>query len=241
MTQRIALDNVTVAYHHQIALHGVNFSLPPGVIVGLVGMNGSGKSTLLKTIMGFIRPKTGRIWIEGLPVPVAQKRGWLAYLPQSEQVDWQFPVTVQDVVMMGRYGYMNGWRVPRAIDWRIVQASLQQVEMWELRHRPIGELSGGQKKRAFLARALAQQAPILLLDEPFNGVDIPTERALMQLLLELRRQGHTILVATHDWGTVATFCDQVILINKTVLAYGATPEVFTPENLHRTFGWQPGG
>ncbi|MCS6782505.1 MAG: metal ABC transporter ATP-binding protein [Gloeomargarita sp. SKYBB_i_bin120] len=239
MTQRIALDNVTVAYHHQIALQGVNFSLPPGVVVGLVGMNGSGKSTLLKTIMGFIRPKTGRVWIEGLPVAVAQKRGWLAYLPQSEQVDWRFPVTVQDVVMMGRYGYMNAWRVPRAIDWRIVQASLQQVDMWELRHRPIGELSGGQKKRAFLARALAQQAPILLLDEPFNGVDGPTEQAMRQLLLELRGQGHTILVATHDLKTVAAFCDQVILINKTVLAYGATPEVVTPENLHRVFGVYP--
>lgn len=232
----VELENVTVTYHEKVALHGVNLSLKSGSIVGLVGMNGSGKSTLFKTITGFVRSKTGRVQIEGLPIPVAQKRGLVAYLPQTEQVDWQFPVSVYDVVMMGRYGYMNVLRLPCPRDRRIVQDSLQRVEMWALRNRPIGELSGGQKKRAFLARALAQQARILLLDEPFNGVDMKTERAIIQLLIELRNLGQTILVSSHDLVAISTFCDQVIFINQTILAYGATAEVFTPENLTRTFG-----
>ncbi|MEN9215868.1 MAG: metal ABC transporter ATP-binding protein [Gloeomargarita sp. HHBFW_bins_162] len=232
----IELENVTVTYHEKVALHGVNLSLKSGSIVGLVGMNGSGKSTLFKTIMGFITPKTGRVHIEGLPIHLAQKRGSVAYLPQTEQVDWQFPVSVYDVVMMGRYGYMNFMRIPRPVDRRLVQDSLQRVEMWALRHRQIGELSGGQKKRAFLARALAQQAKILLLDEPFNGVDVKTERAMIQLLMELKNLGHTVLVSTHDLTSISTFCDQTIFINQTILAYGATEEVFTPENLTRTFG-----
>ncbi|WP_247216724.1 metal ABC transporter ATP-binding protein [Synechococcus sp. C9] len=235
-TPSIALENVTVTYHDQVALHGINLALPPGTIVGLVGMNGSGKSTLFKTIMGFMTPKTGRVWIEGLPIHQAQKKGWVAYIPQSEQVDWQFPVSVQDVVMMGRYGYMNWLRIPRPIDQRMVEMSLRQVDMLPLKDRQIGELSGGQKKRAFLARALAQQAHILLLDEPFNGVDMKTEREIIQLLMGLRDAGHTILVSSHDLSGISTFCDQVILINQTILAYGATQEVFTPENLSRTFG-----
>ncbi len=235
-TLSIQLENITVAYHDKVALHGVNLSLKPGAIVGLVGMNGSGKSTLFKTIMGFITPTTGRVQIEGLPIHLAQKRGCVAYIPQTEQVDWQFPVSVQDIVMMGRYGYMNWLRIPRPVDRRIVQDSLQRVDMWALRNRQIGELSGGQKKRAFLARALAQQAKVLLLDEPFNGVDVKTEQAMINLLIELRHLGHTILVSTHDLSSISTFCDQTIFINQTILAYGATQEVFTPENLSRTFG-----
>lgn len=235
-TLSIQLENITVTYHDKVALHGVNLSLRPGAIVGLVGMNGSGKSTLFKTIMGFITPTTGRVQIEGLPIRLAQKRGCVAYIPQTEQVDWQFPVSVQDVVLMGRYGYMNWLRIPRPVDRRIVQDSLQRVDMWALRNRQIGELSGGQKKRAFLARALAQQAKVLLLDEPFNGVDVKTEQAMINLLIELRHLGHTILVSTHDLSSISTFCDQTIFINQTILAYGATQEVFTPENLSRTFG-----
>jgi manganese transport system ATP-binding protein len=235
-TLSIQLENITVTYHDKVALHRVNLSLSPGAIVGLVGMNGSGKSTLFKTIMGFITPTTGRVQIEGLPIRLAQKRGYVAYIPQTEQVDWQFPVSVQDVALMGRYGYMNWLRIPRPVDRRIVQDSLQRVDMWALRNRQIGELSGGQKKRAFLARALAQQAKVLLLDEPFNGVDVKTEQAMINLLIELRHLGHTILVATHDLSSISTFCDQTIFINQTILAYGATQEVFTPENLSRTFG-----
>ena len=138
--------------------------------------------------------------------------------------------------MMGRYGYMNILRIPRNSDRRMVAESLERVQMTPFKDRQIGELSGGQKKRAFLARALAQQGSVILLDEPFTGVDVKTEKAIAELLIELRQQGHTILVSTHDLNSVATFCDQVVFINQTILAYGATQDVFTPENLTRTFG-----
>jgi ABC-type Mn2+/Zn2+ transport system ATPase subunit len=232
----IQVDNVTVDYHGKVALHGATLSLRQGSIAALVGMNGSGKSTLFKAIMGFVTPATGRVLINGLPIRAAQKRGLIAYVPQSEEVDWEFPVSVEDVVMMGRYGHMNWLRIPKPLDRRIVAESLERVEMSHLRDRQIGELSGGQKKRAFLARALAQQGTVMLLDEPFTGVDVKTEKAMIQLLMELRDQGHTILVSTHDLTSVSTFCDQVVFINQTVLAYGDTQEVFTQENLNRAFG-----
>jgi ABC-type Mn2+/Zn2+ transport system ATPase subunit len=149
-------------------------------------------------------------------------------------------VSVYDVVMMGRYGQMNFLRIPRSIDKQFVRASLERVEMWDLRDRQIGELSGGQKKRTFFARALAQQGTVLLLDEPFAGVDIKTEKMMIDLLIELRQLGHTILVSTHDLASISTFCDRVVLINRTILAYGNTAEVFTEENLSRTFGGSVG-
>jgi ABC-type Mn2+/Zn2+ transport system ATPase subunit len=232
----IDVEQVTVAYNGKVALHGVNLQLTAGSIIGLVGMNGSGKSTLFKAIMGFVPPATGRILIEGLPLRIAQKQNLIAYVPQAEEVDWNFPINVWDVVMMGRYGHMNLLRIPSSRDRGIVQTSLERLGMGALRDRQIGELSGGQKKRAFLARALAQQSRILLLDEPFTGVDINTEKTMIELLMELRQQGHTILISTHDLATITTFCDQVILINRTILAYGSTSEVFTEENLTRTFG-----
>ncbi|PSF35153.1 manganese transporter [Aphanothece hegewaldii CCALA 016] len=233
---RIQVENVTVAYNGKIALHGATLSLNEGSIAGLVGMNGSGKSTLFKAIMGFVQPTTGRVLINGLPIRQAQKRGLVAYVPQSEEVDWNFPISVWDVVMMGRYGYMNLLRIPKYCDRRMVADSLERVQMTPFKDRQIGELSGGQKKRAFLARALAQQGSVILLDEPFTGVDVKTEKAIAELLIELKQQGHTILVSTHDLNSVATFCDQVVFINQTILAYGATQDVFTPENLTRTFG-----
>ena len=169
-----------------------------------------------------------------------QKRNFVAYVPQSEDVDWNFPLNVYDVVMMGRYGYMNLLRIPRSIDKQAVRESLERVEMWDLRDRQIGELSGGQKKRTFFARALAQHGTVLLLDEPFAGVDIKTEKIMINLLMELRQTGHTILVSTHDLESITTFCDQVVLINRSILAYGNTSEVFTEENLSRTFGGSVG-
>ncbi|BFM39652.1 metal ABC transporter ATP-binding protein [Synechocystis sp. LKSZ1] len=231
----IEIQNLTVAYHGKVALHGASLQLQAGSICGLVGMNGAGKSTLFKAIMGFVPPRSGRVLIQGLSVRQAQKRHWLAYVPQAEEVDWQFPVSVHEVVMMGRYGYLNFLRMPRPEDKARVRRSLEQVELWDLRDRQIGELSGGQKKRAFLARALAQQAAILLLDEPFAGVDVKTEKLMIDLLIQLRDLGHTILISTHNLDSITTFCDQVVLINRTILAYGATSEVFTPENLQRTF------
>ena len=236
----VEIENVTVAYNGKVALHSASLQLQAGSIHGLVGMNGAGKSTLFKAIMGFVKPATGTISIDGLSIHQAQKRNLLAYVPQSEEVDWDFPVSVHDVVMMGRYGYMNLLRIPRAIDKQSVRASLERVEMWEMRDRQIGELSGGQKKRAFFARALAQQGTVLLLDEPFAGVDIKTEKMMIDLLTELRQSGHTILISTHDLASITTFCDRVVLVNRSILAYGSTDEVFTEENLARAFGGSVG-
>lgn len=232
----IDIQNVTVTYHGKVALHSASLQLKPGTICGLVGMNGAGKSTLFKAMMGFVKPVSGQILIQGLPTRQVQKRSQVAYVPQAEEVDWNFPVSVEDVVMMGRYGYMNVLRIPRSRDRQVVRESLDRVEMWDLRDRQIGELSGGQKKRTFFARALAQQGQVLLLDEPFAGVDIKTEKMMIHLLMELRQAGHTILISTHDLGSITTFCDQVVLINRSILAYGETSEVFTEENLSRTFG-----
>lgn len=232
----IDIENVTVAYHGKVALHSASLQLNEGTICGLVGMNGAGKSTLFKALMGFVKPMTGHILINGLPIRRVQKNSMVAYVPQSEEVDWDFPVSVYDVVMMGRYGYMNVLRIPRSQDKQTVRESLERVELWELRDRQIGELSGGQKKRAFFARALAQKSRVLLLDEPFAGVDIKTEKMMIDLLIELRQSGHTILISTHDLTSITTFCDQVVLINRSILAYGNTSEVFTEENLSRTFG-----
>ncbi len=231
----IDIENVTVAYHGKIALHSASLQLSSGSICGLVGMNGAGKSTLFKAIMGFAKPTTGRILINEVSIRQAQKDNLVAYVPQSEEVDWNFPVSVADVVMMGRYGYMNLLRMPRSIDKQIVRESLERVKMWELRDRQIGELSGGQKKRTFFARALAQQAQVLLLDEPFAGVDVKTEKMIIELLVQLRSSGHTILISTHDLTSIKTFCDRVVLINRTILAYGNTADVFTPENISRAF------
>jgi ABC-type Mn2+/Zn2+ transport system ATPase subunit len=231
----IDIENVTVAYHGKVALHSASLQLQSGSICGLVGMNGAGKSTLFKAIMGFIKPTTGRVLVNGLPIAQAQKNNLVAYVPQSEEVDWNFPVSVADVVMMGRYRYMNVLRIPRSRDRQAVSDSLARVQMNDLRDRQIGELSGGQKKRTFFARALAQQAQVLLLDEPFAGVDVKTEKMLIDLLLQLRQLGHTILISTHDLASIATFCDRVVLINRSILAYGNTSDVFTPENIARAF------
>ncbi len=233
----IEVTDVTVAYTNgNVALRDTTFSLHSGTVCALVGVNGSGKSTLFKVIMGFLKPAKGTVRIGGRPVKEAQKRNLVAYVPQSEEVDWTFPVSVWDVVMMGRYGSMNFLRIPREEDRRIVRESLERVGMSEYKDRQIGELSGGQKKRVFLARALAQRGRIMLLDEPFTGVDVKTETAIIDLLEELREDGHIILVSTHNLGSVPEFCDRVVLVNRTVLASGPTAEIFTEENLAKAFG-----
>ncbi len=233
----LAVSDVTVAYNNgHVALHDATFQLKPGMICALVGINGSGKSTLFKAIMGFLRPARGTIRIAGEPVKAAHKRQWVAYVPQSEDVDWAFPVSVWDVVLMGRYGRMNMLRIARAEDKQIAMESLERVNMAAFRDRQIGELSGGQKKRVFLARALAQRGRIMLLDEPFTGVDVNTEAAIINLLRELRDEGHIVLVSTHDLGSVPQFCDQVVIINRTVLAAGPTATTFNEVNLAKAFG-----
>lgn len=233
----IEVTDITVAYNNgNIALRDSTFQLNAGTICALVGMNGSGKSTLFKSIMGFLKPVKGSIRIAGGTVKAAQKSNLLAYVPQSEEVDWTFPVNVWDVVMMGRYGMMNFMRIPRGDDKRIVKECLERVGMTEFKDRQIGELSGGQKKRVFLARALAQRGRIMLLDEPFTGVDVQTETSIIDLLRDLRSEGHIILVSTHNLGSVPEFCDQVVLVNRTVLAHGPTEEIFTEDNLAKAFG-----
>jgi manganese/iron transport system ATP-binding protein len=233
----ISAKNVTVSYSNgHVALKDITFELEAGTICGLVGVNGSGKSTLFKTIMGFLRPSAGEVRIAGLAVDDALKRNLVAYVPQSEDVDWNFPVLVEDVVMMGRYGHMGFLRIASDADRRKVDESLERVGMTAFRRRQIGELSGGQKKRVFLARALAQESLIILLDEPFTGVDVKTETAIVDLLRDLRARGHLMLVSTHNLGSVPDFCDQVVLINRVLLAAGPTRETFTQANLEKAFG-----
>ncbi|MFT2214049.1 manganese/iron ABC transporter ATP-binding protein [Rhizobium giardinii] len=233
----IRASGVTVTYRNgHRALRDASFEIPTGTIAALVGVNGSGKSTLFKAIMGFARLARGEISVLGLSVPEALKKNLVAYVPQAEEVDWNFPVLVEDVVMMGRYGHMNMLRIPKRADHDAVEAALARVGMSDFRKRQIGELSGGQKKRVFLARALAQDGRVILLDEPFTGVDVKTEDAIIRLLIGLRDEGRVMLVSTHNLGSVPEFCDRTVLLKNTVLAYGPTETTFTRENLELAFG-----
>ena len=233
----IQVERATVTYRNgHTAMRDASFQVPAGSITALVGVNGSGKSTLFKAIMGFVRLARGSITVSGLPVAEALRRNLVAYVPQSEEVDWNFPVLVDDVVMMGRYGRMGFLRIPRPADRQAVTAALSRVGMTDFRRRQIGELSGGQRKRVFLARALAQDSRVILLDEPFTGVDLKTEEAIVDLLRELRDEGRLMLVSTHDLGSVPEFCDRTILVKGTVLAHGPTDEIFTQKNLEIAFG-----
>ncbi|KSV61411.1 manganese transporter [Sinorhizobium sp. GW3] len=233
----IRVAGATVSYRNGLrALRDASFEIPTGTITALVGVNGSGKSTLFKAIMGFARLSRGEIAILGLSVPDALKKNLVAYVPQAEEVDWNFPVLVEGVVMMGRYGHMNMLRIPKKVDHEAVEAALARVGMSDYRKRQIGELSGGQKKRVFLARALAQDGKVILLDEPFTGVDVKTEDAIIRLLIGLRDEGRVMLVSTHNLGSVPEFCDRTVLLKNTVLAYGPTETTFTRENLELAFG-----
>ena len=237
MSDIIELNNVGVTYPNgHIALEGVSVNLHAGTICGLVGVNGAGKSTLFKAMMGFVRPTKGYVTIAGHDVRKALKKNLVSYVPQTEDVDWNFPVLVEDVVMMGRFGHMGFLRHPSHADKQAVDEALERVNMREYKKRQIGELSGGQKKRVFVARALAQGGQIILLDEPFTGVDIKTEESLIVLFRSLVKDGCLILVSTHNLGSVPSFCDEVMLINKTLLAYGPVETTFTQENLSKAFG-----
>ncbi|KKB07935.1 manganese/iron ABC transporter ATP-binding protein [Devosia chinhatensis] len=233
----LLVSDVTVAYRNgTTALRHASFTAPRGSITALVGINGAGKSTIFKAIMGFVPLAGGEISILGRQGHRAQRQNLVAYVPQSEEVDWNFPVLVEDVVMMGRFGHMNLFRMPRRIDRDKVAAALARVDMTDFARRQIGELSGGQKKRVFLARALAQEGEVILLDEPFTGVDVKTEDAIIALLRALRDEGKVILVSTHNLGSVPEFCDRTVLVRNTVLAHGPTAEIFTRERLEEAFG-----
>jgi manganese/iron transport system ATP-binding protein len=235
----ISVRDVTVTYRNGFtALRDASFEVPAASICALVGINGSGKSTLFKAIMGFVPLARGSVRLFGEPAGRALKANTVAYVPQSEEVDWNFPVLVEDVVTMGRYGHMGFLRIPSRDDRRRIDEALERVGMSAFRTRQIGELSGGQKKRVFLARALAQEGRVILLDEPFTGVDVTTEEAIVALLRELSAEGRAMLVSTHDLGSVPSFCDHVALVDCTVLAAGPTAQVFTRANLERAFGGQ---
>jgi len=233
----ISAQNVTVIYRNgHTALRDASFAIPRGTVTALVGVNGAGKSTLFKAIMGFVPASRGEIRLLGKTVKQALRENLVAYVPQSEEVDWSFPVLVEDVVMMGRYGHMGFLRRPSAADRAAVDQALARVNMQDYRHRQIGELSGGQRKRVFLARALAQDGQVILLDEPFTGVDVKTEDQIIALLRELRDEGRVMLVSTHNLGSVPEFCDRTVLIKGTVLDHGLTETTFKPENLKKAFG-----
>lgn len=233
----LSAQGITVTYRNgHTALRDASFSLPTGTIAALVGVNGSGKSTLFKAIMGFVPTAAGHITVLGGTVQDALKSNVVAYVPQAEEVDWSFPVLVEDVVMMGRYGHMGFLRIAKPADHRAVEDALERVGMSAYRKRQIGELSGGQKKRVFLARALAQDSKVILLDEPFTGVDVQTEDEIIKLLREMRDEGRVMLVSTHNLGSVPEFCDRTVLIKGTVLDYGPTDKIFTSKNLERAFG-----
>ncbi|MEO4041210.1 manganese/iron ABC transporter ATP-binding protein [Hoeflea sp. CAU 1731] len=233
----IYADDVTVTYRNgHTALFDASFEIPRGTVTALVGVNGSGKSTLFKAIMGFLPAAKGDIRLLGRNVKEALRENLVAYVPQSEEVDWSFPVLVEDVVMMGRYGHMGFFRRASTADRQAVKDALTRVNMLDYRHRQIGELSGGQRKRVFLARALAQDGRVILLDEPFTGVDVKTEEQIVALLRELRDEGRVMLVSTHNLGSVPEFCDRTVLVKGTVLAYGPTETTFTRENLEKAFG-----
>lgn len=236
MTAAIDVREATVHYGDVLALDHASVSLQPGRICGLVGMNGSGKSTLFKTIMGSVTPDQGTVKINGGAPSAARKAGTIGYVPQSEEVDWAFPVSVRDVVMMGRYAQMGFTRRPRPADRAAVADALERVELTEFADRQIGQLSGGQKKRAFVARGIAQGATILLLDEPFAGVDKRTEATITGLLRGLAADGATVLVSTHDLHALPALADEAVLLMRKVLMHTSPDEVLQPENLARAFG-----
>ena len=232
-TVAVSVRDLWAGYDGTPALESLTFDLPAGALVGLAGPNGAGKSTLLKTLLGLLKPWRGRIELFGQPLNGV--RSLIGYAPQAELVDWDFPATVRDVVMMGRYGRVGLLRSPKAPDRAAVASALAQVGLSDLAGRQIGELSGGQQRRMLIARALAQEADLLLLDEPMVGLDATTQHDLLALFETLRRQGKTLLVATHDLSCVAACFDLALLLNHRLVAYGPPADIFTPEALSDAF------
>jgi len=230
----LEVHDLTVAYQQRPVLYGVDLVAPPGCIIGVVGPNGAGKSTLIKACMGLLRPVSG--WVKVFGKSFRENCTRVGYVPQRESVDWDFPVNVLDVVLMGRYGRLGLFRRPRREDHDIARACLEKVRMLPYANRQIANLSGGQQQRVFLARALAQESDLYFMDEPFVGVDAATEAAIVELLHELRSRGKTLLVVHHDLPTARQYFDMLLLLNLRVVAFGPTAEVFTHDNLQTTYG-----
>ena len=244
-TAAVCLQGVTVGYDHAPVLTGADLAISWGQLVGVIGPNGAGKSTLLKTILGTLRPRSGTVTIGGHPAPSAEARNSIGYVPQREVVNWDFPVTVRDVVLMGRTARLGLLRFPGSADRQATQAALERVGMADLAGRQISQLSGGQQQRVFLARALAQGGNLLLLDEPLNGVDVTTQDTIGALLHAHAAAGGTVLLATHDLELAAAWCSQIVLVNHAIVAYGAPPTVLQPDLLRAAYGGHvlvlPGG
>lgn len=230
----ITVKNLTISYHKKPAIKGVNLNIESGHVIGIIGPNGAGKSTLLKGILGLLPFDTGEVKIFGKDIDESRKR--ISYIPQREQFDWDFPINVEDVVMMGRYAHLPIVGFPKSGDRQIVSDVLKKVEMNKYSTRQIRQLSGGQQQRVFLARALAQESDVYFLDEPFVGVDAKTERAIFELMKELKENGKTILVVHHDLSRVKDYFDRLIMINQTLVAYGESDKVFIPELINKTYG-----
>ena len=230
----LEVHDLTVAYQKKPVLYGIDLEVPPGKLIGIVGPNGAGKSTLIKAIMGVVPSSSGWIRIFGQPFKKSLTR--VGYVPQRESVDWDFPVNVMDVVLMGRYGHLGVMRRPTQHDRDVARDCLEKVHMLPYARRQIANLSGGQQQRVFLARALAQESDLYLMDEPFAGVDAATESAIIALLHELRARGKTMLVVHHDLPTARSYFDMLLLMNMRVVAFGPTEEVFTNELLQETYG-----
>ncbi|WP_055105878.1 metal ABC transporter ATP-binding protein [Paenibacillus ihumii] len=230
----LEVQNLTVAYQKKPVLRSVSFQIPSGKLIGVLGPNGAGKSTMLKAVLGLLPKVDGEVKIFGKPYQ--EQRKLVGYVPQRESVDWDFPTNALDVVMMGRYGHLGWFRRPGAEERRIALDCLGKVGMADFAGRQISQLSGGQQQRVFLARALAQNAQLYFMDEPFAGVDATTEKAIIGLLHELKEQGKTVLVVHHDLSTVKEYFDHVLLLNGELVAEGTTEDTFTPQNLQRTYG-----
>jgi ABC-type Mn2+/Zn2+ transport system ATPase subunit len=232
----LEISGLRVSYGAQPALEDVSFRLPPGQLVAIIGPNGAGKTTLLKAILGLVPIQTGTIAAGG--APITRRGGHVAYVPQRDALNWRFPATVADVVLMGRYGRLGWFKRPSAADRAIARRCLEQVGMETLAARPIAALSGGQQQRVFLARALAQEPDVLLLDEPISGVDAPTQESILHILDDLADQGKTLLLTTHDLRCNMQHFDLLLALNRRVIALGPVADVLTPEVLTRTYGTQ---
>jgi manganese/zinc/iron transport system ATP- binding protein len=234
MSQALTIDSLFVNYERTAVLWDISFSIPAGTLIGIVGPNGAGKSTLLKAVLGLVKPLSGRIDL--FSKPLQESRSRIAYVPQRETVDWDFPITALEVVLMGRYGRLGWFGKLRKADREAAWQALELVGMSPFADRQIGELSGGQQQRLFLARALVQNPDLFLLDEPFAGVDLATEKAIVNLLKTLRDQGKTIIVVHHDLPTVTEYFDWALLLNTRLIACGPVSEVFHKEQILAAFG-----
>lgn len=230
----VQIDDLTVAYNYKPVLWDIDLSVPEGVLMAIVGPNGAGKSTLIKAILGIIKPIAGTISIFGKPY--AKQRRLVAYVPQKGSVDWDFPTTALDVVMMGTYGSLGWIKRPGQKEKKIALESMEKVGMLPYKNRQISQLSGGQQQRVFLARALAQDASIYFMDEPFQGVDATTEIAIINILKELRKTGKTVVVVHHDLQTVPEYFDWVTFLNVKKIATGPVKDIFNDDNLTKTYG-----